>query len=70
MWVVGEEVLVQEKLLMTDTLIEPFDPTDPYRQIGPHKSESEDGMRISEWRIRVEDLRAFIERHADGLAGA
>ena len=53
MWLAGEEVLVQEKLLMKDTLIAPFDPSDPYRQIGAHQSESEDGMRISEWRITV-----------------
>jgi hypothetical protein len=65
MWLIGDQVLVQEKLLMTDTLIAPFDPSDPYRQVGQHKSESGDGAHISEWKITVEDLRAFIERHAD-----
>jgi hypothetical protein len=68
MWLIGDEVLVQEKLLMTDTLISPFDPSDPYRQVGQHESESDDGTHVSEWKITVEDLRAFIERHADKVA--
>jgi hypothetical protein len=68
MWLADDQVLVQEKLLMTDTLIAPFDPSDPYRQVGPHESESDEGTHYSEWKITVEDLRAFIERHADKVA--
>jgi hypothetical protein len=33
MWREGEDLLVHEKLLVEQTLLAPFDPQDPYRQV-------------------------------------
>jgi hypothetical protein len=41
MWREGDDVFVQERLLLAGTLIAPFDPADPCAQIGPHRRETE-----------------------------
>jgi hypothetical protein len=64
MWRDGEMVYAREQLLVEDTLIAPFDATDLYRQIGRRASVSEDGNQISEWRLRVADIEAFVTRRA------
>ena len=34
MWRKGQDLFVHEQLIIEATLLEPFDPSDPYRQIG------------------------------------
>jgi hypothetical protein len=38
--------------------------SDPYRAIQPREQVSEEGDRISEWRLTVEDLTEFVARRA------
>jgi hypothetical protein len=64
MWVAGDEVVVHEQILVPEALIEPLDPTDPYRQIGERETHSEDGEPISEWRLALSDIQEFVERRA------
>jgi hypothetical protein len=62
MWRRGDDLLVHEKLLIQQTLLEPFDPADPYRQIGEYARVNDDGVPVSEWRVSMDDLRAFLVR--------
>jgi hypothetical protein len=62
MWRVEETVFVQEQLLLTDELPEPFTPDDPYRHIRDRQHESEDGDPISEWQVVMADVRVFAAR--------
>jgi hypothetical protein len=62
MWRQSEDVFVQERLLIPATWLEPFDPSDPWRQIGEHHLVSDDGSPISEWRLHVDDIRDFLNR--------
>src|SRR5579862_862278 len=49
---VGNEVVVQNALIWDPEMIDrDFDPKDPYRFIPEHRSLSEDGQQISEWRV-------------------
>jgi len=48
MWRKGQDLFVHEQLIIEATLLEPFDPSDPYRQIGERKTEDEDGKALSE----------------------
>ena len=62
MWRDGQAVYVHEQLMVEDTLIAPFDPADPYRQIGERYTISEDGDAVSEWRLEFADIEAFVAR--------
>jgi len=62
-WLEGEILIFQQKLLLEDTLLAPFDPADPYPQVGERTTES-DGDRISEWRVSLTDVKEFVSRHA------
>ena len=64
MWRDGETVYVHEQLLTREGLVAPFDPADPYRQIGERYTISEDGGTVSEWRLGVVDIEAFVARRA------
>lgn len=61
MWRRGDAVLVNERLLVKDTLIAPFDPAHLYRQVGRYRRYS-DGQPISQWVLKLSDLRRFINR--------
>ena len=65
-----EMVYVHEHLLVEETLIAPFDPADPYRQIAEPYSGLEDGCEISEWRLNTADIEAFVARRANAYAPA
>ena len=64
MWREGDEVHVQEQLLLVDQLPAPLVLSDPYRSIPARVQISEDGERISEWRLTVDDLTEFVARQA------
>ena len=59
-----DAVYVTEQILVPDALREPYDPADPYRQIGARYTVREDGHQISEWRLELADIRAFVARRA------
>ena len=61
----GEAVFAQEHILVPEALREPpYDPADPYRQIGDRVMIDEDGRRVSEWRLELGDVRDFVARRA------
>jgi len=68
MWREGEMVYAHEQLLVEDTLITPFDPADPYRQIADRYTGSEDGNEVSEWRLTIADIEAFVARRVSDAA--
>jgi len=64
MWREGEDVFVQQQLLISETLREPFNPDDPYRQLRDRHSTSDDGLPLSEWRLTMNDIRDFLARRS------
>jgi hypothetical protein len=54
------KVIVQNHLLFLNTLSESFTPDNPYRFIPKYESENEDGDKISEWIVPIEDIEAFL----------
>ena len=62
MWRQGDFLVMREQLLMEDALIEPLDPSNPYRQIPNYSSPGQDGTEVSEWRLTVKDLAGFVAR--------
>ena len=70
MWREGEMVYVHEQLLAEETLIAPFDAANPYRQIAERYAGTEDGNEISEWRLNIADIEAFVARRVSTYAPA
>jgi hypothetical protein len=66
MWRDGDDVRVQEKMLIDETLLAPFDPKNPYLQIDEYTGLTEDGMPLSEWRVAIDDVREFLDRLESG----
>ena len=64
-WREGERLYVQEHLLMIRQLEPPFDLSDPYVHIHERQQIAEGGHRISEWRLRLADMIAFVRRHPE-----
>jgi hypothetical protein len=56
-----DEVYVQNKLLFLDQLPHEFDPAAPWDSVDPRSLVNEDGRRISEWRVSLDDIREFLE---------
>ncbi|MET7549685.1 hypothetical protein ABZS94_28600 [Streptomyces sp. NPDC005500] len=56
-----EKVFVQNSLIFTNELDEPFDPNQPWLSVEPRTTVDEDGLRISEWETTVSDLREFLQ---------
>ena len=63
-WREGGRVYVHEQLILLREFDPPFDLADPYRHVGEREQISAEGARISEWRVRIADVAAFVERHA------
>jgi hypothetical protein len=59
-YVDGDDVHVQNQLLFLDELDHPFDPAAPWASIDPRVTIDEDGQRISEWNLTLEDIRSFL----------
>jgi hypothetical protein len=62
-WREGDAVFIHEQLVLLRQLGEPFNLRNPYRHVGERQQISEDGHRISEWRVAIQDIAAFLERH-------
>jgi hypothetical protein len=56
-----EEVYVQNSLIFLDQLAHEFDPAAPWDSVGSRSVVNEDGQRISEWRVSLNDIRVFLE---------
>lgn len=57
----GSDVYIHNKFLFLDQLTHEFDPKAPWESIGPRSVVNEDGQRISEWQVRVDDIRYFLD---------
>lgn len=55
------DVYVQNRFIFLDQLTREFDPKAPWESIGPRSIVNEDGQRISEWRVGLDDIRSFID---------
>lgn len=65
MWREGEEVIVQEHLLIPEQLATITDwRAAPYQLIEDRRSANEDGMPISEWLLNVADIKGFLARRS------
>ncbi len=63
MWREGEEVIVQEHLLVPEQLGGLTDwRAAPYQLIGERDAASEDGAPVSEWLLGVTDIAGFLAR--------
>lgn len=58
-YVEGEWAYIHNQILFFDQLEEPFDEVNLYKHIPPREIYSEDGQKISEWSISIEDLETF-----------
>jgi len=60
MWREGTTVHLQERLVLTEQLPEPFDPASVYALVGERVTVSEGGLPISEWSIPIRQLATFL----------
>lgn len=73
MWRKGEAILVHEEFLTPERLAQVTDyAAVPYHLIEDSPKHSEDGELISEWQIKVADVRGFVKRRypKEGLGRA
>ena len=61
-WREGDLVLVQERLFLAEQLGGPFDLEHPEIHLGPRQEVSDEGLRISQWSVGLQDVAAFVER--------
>lgn len=69
LWREEENVYVQQQLLMDDDLAEHFSRGDFYSSIAPRTTVTDEGEKISEWRVGLDDLRRFSERAEANATG-
>jgi hypothetical protein len=55
----GDDVYVQDHLIFMDQLSHEFDPAAPWESVRPHSVVDEDGQKIQEWRVSLDDIREF-----------
>lgn len=55
------DVYVQNQLLFLDQLPRELDPTEPWESVDPRSVVDEDGQRISEWRVSIDDIDEFLK---------
>ncbi len=58
----GDEVYIQNRYLFLEQLEHDFDPAAPWESVSPRSVVNEDGDQISEWQVRVADVRAFLKK--------
>ena len=59
---VGDDVIVQNSLLLGRHALSDFDTRNPYRSIPIRRRVNEEGEKISEWFMHLTDFRDFLER--------
>jgi CdiI N-terminal domain len=55
------DAYVQNQLLVLDQLPREFDPTELWESVDPRSVVDEDGQRISEWRVSIDDIQEFLK---------
>jgi len=60
MWRVGTTVYLQERIVLTEDLAEPFDPGQPWTVVGERSTVNEDGVPVSEWEVPLGQLAPFM----------
>lgn len=58
------DVYVQNRFVFLDQLTHEFDPQAPWESLGPRSVVNEDGQRISEWRVGLDDIKYFLDSGA------
>ncbi|MET7671838.1 hypothetical protein [Micromonospora luteifusca] len=58
----GDDVFVQNAVVILEDLTESFDPARPWRSVRPHASVDEDGNRISEWLTDMSQVTSFLDQ--------
>jgi hypothetical protein len=59
---IGDDVVVQNALLLGRRALSDFDARNPYRSIPTLRRVSEEGEQISEWLVHLTDFGDFLER--------
>ena len=62
MYRVNERVFIQNHVLFFDQLQSPFDERNPFSSVTERQTIDEDGNRISEWSVRIDDLEEFLKK--------
>jgi hypothetical protein len=57
----GDDIYVQNRLLFLDQLPHAFDLSAPWESVGLRRTTTEDGDKISEWRVGLDDIGEFLE---------
>jgi hypothetical protein len=65
-WREGDRIILQHRLLLTEQLTAPFDPTRPHEVVGVRNNLSEDGDPISQWEVSVAAVQEFVARGPSG----
>jgi CdiI N-terminal domain len=60
MYRVNEHVFIQNHILFFDQLQSPFDERNPFSSITERQTIDEDGNRISEWSVQINELEEFL----------
>jgi hypothetical protein len=60
MYLVGNDVYIQNHVLFMDELDEPFDESDFIKFVPERETVTEDGEPISEWKVSIEDIRQAL----------
>jgi hypothetical protein len=68
MWRINQTIYVHNQLLFLDRLSSVLSPSDPYMHIGERYVQNEEGEKISEWQIGMEDIQNFILTRTARLA--
>ena len=58
-------VFVQNQILFMSATAGPFHPSEPYVHVPERRTRNEDGERLSEWGVGVEDLQGFLTDTAE-----
>lgn len=58
----ADTVYFQHNLLLTETVKGIFEPSNPYAQVNERETETEEGERISEWRVSLNDIVLFQKK--------
>jgi CdiI N-terminal domain len=62
MYRVNENVFIQHQILFFDQLQSPFDERTPFSFVSKRQTINEDGERISEWSVRINELEEFLTK--------
>ncbi len=62
MWRQDDEIVFQESTIWLKEHKERFDPSNPYGFIPEYSNMTEEGEKVSEWRVSVDDVYTFLEQ--------